>query len=145
VEFIPRRYFLHFRSGIGDRKEAAAVAAAAFVEILLIYVGLQRRAGLAGDNEQRALHIDLGFNRPDLRGIGGVEHVQPRESLNLAERQRQHLRTQAGAAHAEQENVAKPALANVGGDLAKLLNIGQLLVDNVQPAHPLALVFSGPQ
>ena len=89
--------------------------------------------------------IDLGFHGADLRGIGGVEHVQAGEAGEMAEGQRQHFRTQAGAAHAEQQNIVKAAVAHIARDLLKLGEVGELVVDDAEPTHPEALVFSGPQ
>ena len=117
--------------------------AGAFIEILLVDVGLQRRAGLAGDDEQGARQIDFGLDRPNLRGIGGVEHVQARKSGNVAERERQHLRAQTGAAHAEQDRVGK----TFAFDLLRegMIALELIGADAVEPAEPAILVGAGPQ
>ena len=43
----------------------------------------------------------------DLRGIGGIEHVQLGKPGDLAERRLQHLGAEARAAHAEQQHVGE--------------------------------------
>src|SRR5712692_10375662 len=92
---------LHLRTRIGDRDEVAARLVGAhglpyaFEEVLLVDVGLQRAAGLAGNDEKRFRQVDPFFDAPDLRRVGGVEYVQAREAWRLSEGQREHFRTKA--------------------------------------------------
>ena len=82
AEVIGLGDLLHFRAGIGDGDEAAAGFVRAdgllhpFEEVLLENIGLERGAGLAGDDEQRPGQVDFVLGGLDLRRIGGIEHVQ---------------------------------------------------------------------
>ncbi len=67
----------------------------ALEEILLVNVGLECAAGLAGNDEECFGEVDLFFDTSDLCRVGGVEHVQAREARGLAEGQREHFRTKA--------------------------------------------------
>ena len=49
-------------------------------EILLENVGLERRARLARDDEERVFQIDFVLERLHLRRIGRIEHVKLRET-----------------------------------------------------------------
>src|SRR5205814_7472640 len=57
-------------------------------EVLLEDVRLERRAGLAGDDEQRACEVDLPLEGADLPRIGRVQDVQLRVAVDLPERHR---------------------------------------------------------
>ena len=113
---------LHLRSGIGDGDEAAARFVRAdgllhaLEEILLENVGLERGAGLAGDDEQGLRQIDFVFERLDLRRIGGIEHVQFGEAGDLAEGLAQHFGAKTGSAHAEQQDIGEVFLLGVFDD-----------------------------
>ena len=112
AKFVALGDFLHFRAGIGDGDEAIAdfrVAHFFFYaleEILLVDVGLEGAAGFAGDDADGAGEIDFAFDGFDLRGIGGIEDVQLRVAVDFSKRHAQNFRTQAGAAHAEQQERA---------------------------------------
>src|SRR5256885_2012473 len=73
---------LHFRTRIGDGDKAIAdflftdFLFDSVEKILLIDIGLERAAGLAGHDAQGALEIDLGLDSFDLRGIGGIKNMQ---------------------------------------------------------------------
>ncbi len=120
AEVIGLGDLLHFRAGIGDGDEAAAGLVRAdgllhpFEEVLLENIGLERGAGLAGDDEQRLGQVDFVFGCLDLRRIGGIEHVQSREACDLAEGHRQHVGAQTGTAHAQQQDVGEVFFLDVG-------------------------------
>src|ERR1700674_415562 len=98
---------LHLRARIGDRDKAAArlvfililIAADgllhALEEVLLVDVGLEGAAGLAGNYEERFGEVKLFLDTPDLRRVGGVEYVQAREARGLPKGQGEHFRTKA--------------------------------------------------
>ena len=108
------RRLLQRRAGIGDRNEAMAGLDLrpdrlrdALVEIILHRVRFGGAAGLAGDDEHGVGDVDPGLHRPDLRRIGGIQHVQLREAGLLAEGLGQHLRPEARSAHAEHDGVGE--------------------------------------
>ena len=136
---------LHLRPGVGDGDETVGSAARALEEILLEDVGLERAAGLAGDDEERLGEIDLALDGADLRGIGGVEHMQLGESGNRAEGHAHDFGAEAGAAHAQEQRVFETAGAHLRGDVLEVLDVGDLVVDDSQPADPLGLVGAAPQ
>ena len=81
----------------------------------------------------------------DLRRHRRVEDVQLGRAGLASERARQHLGTQAGAAHAEQQRVREAVPADTGGDV---LEHGQELpagVDGAEPAEPPGFVRAGPE
>src|SRR5579859_1782398 len=57
----------------------------------------------------------------------------------------QHLRTQAGAAHAQQQRMRKACLGGVGSGGGKLRELLKLLFDNAQPADPFVFIVAGPE
>ncbi len=142
---------LHLRAGVGDGDEAAAGFVRAdgllrpFEEILLENIGLERGAGLAGDDEQRLGQVDLVLDRLDLRRIGGIEHMQLRKARDLAEGHCQHVGAQTGAAHAQQQDVGEVFLLYVGHGGTQLIAVGDLLGGDVEPAHPVGFVRAGPE
>ena len=113
-------------------------------EILHENVWFERTAGFGGDHKQRRAEIDRPLDRPDLCGIGAIEHVEARPARLRPESLGQHLRTQARAAHAEQDEVCEPALLYLIRKALQPINIGQLLRHDVEPAKPFVLVNSGP-
>src|SRR5207245_11178183 len=110
AEAISLRDPVQLRSRIGDGDEAAADAvgaddlAGALEKVLLEDVRLEGAARLARDDEERLPQIDLLLEGLDLRGIGGVQHVQLRVARDLAEGHLEDLRAAARAAHAEQRS-----------------------------------------
>ncbi len=150
TEAVAFRDLLHLRAGIGDRDEVlsgvgrADRADHAFEEILLEDVRFERAAGFAGDDDERAGEVDAGFDGAHLRGHGGIEHVQLGESWLLAERGGEHFRSEARAAHAEQERVREFLGADFIGQRAELVEILLLAADGVEPSEPLRLVLIGP-
>ena len=61
--------------------------------------------------------IDGGFERLDLRRVGGVEDVELGEARDLPERRLHHLGAEARAPHAEQRQVREAAAPGGVGDL----------------------------
>ena len=72
------------RVGDGNKPSGRALGAKcrghASEEIIHQDIRLEGGPGLARYDEQRALNVHLGFDGCDLRRIGRVEHVQPREA-----------------------------------------------------------------
>ena len=81
-------------------------ASAELAEVAVAGEGLQGAAGLGGDQEERVAHVDGVARGVDPVGDGGVEHREPRSALRLAEDASQRLRSEAAAAHAQQDDVA---------------------------------------
>ena len=98
AKLICFRFFFELRSRIGDRNETAAGFLRpdrllnAIEEILFEDVWLERAAGFAGNDEQRLCQVNLAFECLDLRGIGRVEHMKPRETWNLTKSLFQNFR-----------------------------------------------------
>jgi hypothetical protein len=142
---------LHLGAGVGDGDEVAASVVVAdgvlhlLEEILLEDVGLKGGAGLAGDDDERLLEIEAVADGLDLLGVGGVEDVERGEVRLAAEGERKHLRAEAGAAHAEEEDVAEAAGFDVCCEGGEAGEIGVLALDNVDPAHPFLLAVAGPE
>ena len=81
----------------------------------------------------------------DLRGVGAVEHVKPGPTRLPPKSGGKDFRAQARAAHTEQDNVSEAALLHLAGKALKAVDIGQLFLDDPQPADPFVFVRSGPQ
>src|SRR5258705_3312191 len=64
--------------------------------------------------------------------------------FDLAERHPQNFRTQARAAHAQQQRVLELGFFYVGCNFLEDVNLGKLFFDNVQPTQPLRFVGAGP-
>ena len=107
---------LELGAGVGDRDEASRGLLGAdrlphaLEEVLLEDVRLERRAGLARDDEDGAGEVELALARAHLRGVGGVEDAQLGMAVTARESERQQLRAEARAAHAEQEHVLEAGL-----------------------------------
>jgi hypothetical protein len=78
-------------------------------------------------------------------GIGGIEHVQLGEALDLTEGEAQHFRAQTGAAHAQQQSVLEFGFLDVRGDGLQRGDILDLFVADGQPPEPLVFVGTAPQ
>ena len=63
-------------------------------------VRLQRAAGFGGGDEKGRLDLDRRVDVVDLLRIGGVQHVEARRAGLLTEGLADHLRAEAGTAHA---------------------------------------------
>ena len=133
---LAARARLERRAGVGDRDEAAAVAAGRAPERIGEAVGLERRARLRGDHEQRA----LDRHRADRVGVGRVEHVQALAAVQLAD----HERGEARAAHAAEHDalVARSQRPGPGLELREAL---LRLLDRADPPEPGVLARIGPE
>src|SRR5688572_22285304 len=114
-------------------------------KVLLEDIGLERRAGLARDDEQRASQIDFVFARLDLRRIGRVEDVEFRKRLDRAEGLLHHLGTQARTSHSKQHDVGHLRSSGGFSKLSKAVDVSELVVRDAKPAKPLCFVLAGPQ
>ena len=145
------RDLLHLGAGIGDGDEMAAdflvadLLADALVEILLEDVGLEGAAGFRRDDEECFLEVELFLDGLDLGGIGGIEHVEFGVAAELAEGQAEDFDAEAGAAHAEKHGVAEFGFLDFRGELLEVGDFFELLVDDGEPAEPLAFVGAGPE
>ena len=118
----------------------------AIEKILLVDVGFERAAGFAGDDADGAAEVDVLFEGFDLRGIGGIEHVQFRIASDFAEGQAQDLRTKAGAAHSKQAaHRLKPAFLMSAAIFFSGQCSSSLLLGDIQPAEPFVFIGAGPQ
>ena len=95
------------RAGVGDGDEALTRLGDAGGGDRLPEVGevrgrLERRPRLAGDQEEGALDVEVPLQVDDRLGVGGVQDVKDGVSGGAAEGGAQHLRAEAGAAHAEE-------------------------------------------
>ena len=96
-------------------------------EILFEDIGLEGRTRLARNHEQCLCQINFIFEGLDLRGIGGVEHVQLREACNFSVGHAQDFGTQARSAHAEQQDVREALRFCFFGKIAKCFGVRDLL------------------
>src|SRR5438270_2967146 len=100
MEVVVFGYLLHLRAGIGDGDEPAAGFICShrllntLKEVLLKDVWFEGASGFAGNNKQRRGEINFLFERSDLGGIGGIENVQARKSINVPERHGQNFGTE---------------------------------------------------
>src|SRR5260370_1766012 len=142
---------LHLRTRLGTRNEAmpgfffSDDCLDPCEEILFVNVGFEGAAGFAGDDEQRALQVDLGFNGFDLRGISGVEDMQLGKSFDLAEGNPQDFRAKARTSHAEQKRVLESSLLYFGSKRSQSAAVCHLVIGDAKPAEPMILVGSGPK
>ena len=81
----------------------------------------------------------------DLRRIGAVQDVEARPASLPSERFAEHLGAEARAAHPQQHDVGEAALLHVASQRRQPRDVGQFLLDDVQPAEPFVLVGPGPQ
>jgi hypothetical protein len=106
-ELVALSDLLHRRAGIGNGDEMPPGLLLAhrlthpFKEVLLQDIGLERAAGFARHDEQRARRVDPVLKLPDLCRVGRIEHQELGRKGLAAEGLREHLGTEAGAAHAE--------------------------------------------
>ena len=78
--------------------------------------------------------------------MGRVEHVQADPAI--AERAAQHLRAEAGAAHAQQDRVRDAGVLDLRAEGAEIVALGGQALRDVQPAEPvreLRRALRGPQ
>jgi hypothetical protein len=133
------------RVGDGGEKLAGPLVRASRVQLRLDArpgIGQERerlggRAGLARDDPQRLERVQVVDHHADGRGIGGVEDPQVRVVVRRPERPVEHVRGEAGAAHAHDDRGVEARLAN---PVAEALERGGLegeVLGRVQPAEPV--------
>ena len=133
AKVIRFRDLLHLGTGIGNGNKltpgllCAHRLLRALEKILLEDVWFERAPTLTGNDEQRFRDVDLILKRPDLGGIGGVEHVQFGEAGNGAESHPQDFGTKTRSPHAEQKSVPEPGVLRIFCDLVQLFALGNLL------------------
>ena len=143
---------LQLRPGIGDGNEVrsrpfvADRSLRALEEILLEDIRLERAAGFARHDEERARRIDLALDRADLRRIGRIEHQQlgmavlhGRKSPPTLPARGSIRPCRAGATW------VKSCCANIVAPGAKARRRSRSALDDAQPAEPFRLVGAGPQ
>ena len=130
---------LELRAGIGDRDELGAAPAGLLPEVLEVRTRLEGRPRLRGDDEERPLELEAGFEPANRSRMRRVENV---ERLDL-ERPAEHLGREARAAHAEQHRVVE-LLARAGRERVQLVHLRPDPGDDVEPAEPTILVAAGP-
>lgn len=113
-------------------------------EIILQGVRFGRASGFTGDDEKRFRDIDGMFHPGDLRRVRRIQHMQLRESGALAERLRQHLRTEAGAAHAEHDGVREALSFHPRREVGVVGKLLPLRFGAMKPAQPFVFVAIGP-
>ena len=69
--------------------------------------------------------------------MGRIENVEPRVTLALPETGAERLGTEAGAAHAEEDDVAQLAAPYLVDQLVELLIGGRRVTDEIEPAEPI--------
>ena len=150
-ESLGPRVLLEARSRIGDRDEPARGLVGAdrllhaIEEVRLEDVGLERRARLARDDEQRSREVERCLDRANLRRIGRVEDVKRGRAGNRSERLHPHFRAQARAAHAEQQRVCEAVAAHFRLHAPQRRQIAELVVDDADPANPARFVAACPE
>src|SRR5439155_14433855 len=125
------RQLLELGAGIGDRGESASTRK----EVVELAAGLERRAGLRGRDEERAVAVELLVEAGDRARMRRVEDV---EALD-AERAAEDLWREARAAHPEQDGVVE-----VPGKRLVLVEPLEHPARLVEPPEPLRLVVPGP-
>jgi hypothetical protein len=143
-------FLLEVRAGIGHRHEAASrLVPEGLLRLVeeegLEDVRLQGRARLAGDDEEGLLDVDLVRQRLELGRVGGVEDEQLRRARHLAERLLPHLRTEAGASHAQEDRLAEALLLGLRLDRQQGVEMVELGFDDADPANPASLVAARPE
>ena len=81
------------------------------------------------------LEVEGVAHGADLVRMRGVEHVQADRAV--AERAAEHLRPEAGAAHAEQHRVGDARVAHLGRERAQVVGLGRQPLGDVEPAEPV--------
>jgi hypothetical protein len=127
------------RAWIGDGDEMPAGGAAesggrAGKKIFHQNVRFERRARLAGHNEQGARDIDAALETPYLLRIGGIEHVQFRVTRCGSQALCQHLGAEARSPHAEEQHIGEILGAQLPAEILHRSDVVQLAVDDVEPA-----------
>ena len=114
-------------------------------EILFENVGLERRARLARDDEERVFQIDFVLEGLHLSRIGRIEHVKFREPADRAEGRLDYFRTEARSPHSQQQDMGKAGTPGGFSNSGQALDVGQLVVGNAEPSEPLRFVPAAPE
>ena len=96
--------------GVGDARK----------KIIHQNIRLERRPGFAGNNESCACDVDAALEAPHLIRVGGIEHMQLGMAGRRSQALGQHLGAETRSAHAEEENIAETALAQLLAEVAEL-------------------------
>ena len=89
--------------------------------------------------------IDFVLERLHLGRVGGIEHVQFGKSADLPEGHLHHFRTEARAAHAQQQDMREAGALGHFANLRQPLDMSQLAIGDAEPAEPLRFIFAGPK
>ncbi len=144
------RALLQRRAGVGHRDEMVASPLLALQcddaveKVVQEDIGLQRTAGLGGDDEQSIAELDRALNRLDLLRVGAVQHVEAWPPQRPLEGLAENRGTEARTAHPQKDDVGEVAFHLVG-KIVKPIDVGQLLLRDVQPTDPFAFVGSAPE
>jgi hypothetical protein len=125
---------LQARAGVGDRRVVAAVVDER-EEVREQRQRLDRAPRLGRDDEQRPLGRDRRLHGTDRRRVGRVEHVQPQARRLRGEGAAQHLRSERGAAHPEQDRVGEAIRAKFAGEPLDVLQLAEHALGDRQPAE----------
>ncbi len=144
--------FLKLGSRVGDGDELTTCPVHAdslldqLEEVLLEDVGLERRSRLAGDDEERAVEVQLLLEGSHLGRVGGVQDVQLGKAFDPTERHLEDLGAEARSAHPQEQGVADILLLGQLGDPLEPLQVGlELVLGDSQPAQPVGLIATGPE
>ena len=85
-------------------------------KIIHQHVRLERRARLAGDDEQGARDIDATLETPHLLRVGGIEHMKRGIARRGSEALGQHLGAEARSAHAQEQHVGEIFRVQLAGE-----------------------------
>ncbi len=144
AEAVGLGLLLQVGAGVGHGHEAAARLVGAerllhaVEEVGLEDVGLEGRARLAGDDEERLREVDLLLDGLDLRGVGRVEHEELREAGHAAEGLLPDLGAEAGAAHAQEHGVGEAFLLHLVAQRVQGREVVELRLHDPEPADPAA-------
>src|SRR5262249_18601201 len=137
---------LQLRARIRDGEEAPAGFLRAdetldtVKEILFENVGLERRARLARDDEERVSQIDFILECLHLSRIGGIEHVELREPADRAEGRLDDFRTEARSPHSKQQDLGEAGTPGGFSNRRQALDVGDLAIGNAEPSEPLRFI-----
>ena len=98
---------------------------------------LQRAAGFRGEHEQRLVGRQLLGVAMDGAGIAGVQDPEVEATRADPERLAQHLREQAGAAHAAPQHMGEAVVLQLLREGQEILDLLLHLMGRHQPADPI--------
>ena len=96
--------------------------------------GFQGAAGFAGDDEERSVEVQTGFDAADGSGVGGVEDGELGRSLGPGNNGGHDLGREAAAAHAEKDHVVN-LFGNLGAPGREVVDAGTHGFGHAQPAE----------